>query len=1419
MTEAEGKCREVDESLGDLIDGIADDAMLDHLASCERCRDVRYEAEQLSLLVADAAGDYRFPEQLAERLQRAVDAKPARASKRPWSAALERVSRSTRPGPANAEQPAERTDAPQPARPAPTPSHTARPSARWAWLSLAAAVGLGVLWLAGRREPGEAAPAARTTPRAAGAWQGQVADVERALGSPTGLVQCARGTQVCQPMGPGDVAHAGMRLETDGLTRARIQLADGSTLALDRSSRFELDPSERRRGRLLAGSVVAEIEPQTDAPAASPAAPAAGSGTAAGGAPGATPKEPSAGAPAVRAIFDVPFGRAEVLGTKFSLRTSDDGTRVEVSRGSVKLIEDEQGRFAFVNAGEAAVLVAGAAPRVEASADLSSALEWSTSAFEPQPEASHGALGSLVAKRPSDGRELADAVRLASHDVKVRIVDNVARTEIEEVFENGTDEVLEGIYRFPLPPGAQLERLALEVDGRLEEGLFVERERAAAIWRGAVVNAGGKKPPPSDDIVWVPGPWRDPALLEWQRGSRFELRIFPIPKRGARRVVLAYTELLAPSEGQRHYVYPLPSDPRGSTTVARFGIEVQVRGHDVARPVTASGYALTPLSGSPEVARLGFDERSFVPHGDLTLAYSLAGDGELRATAYQPDAAPDQPALTAAKASSASAPAERSDREALPADAPFVSIALRPTLPRRTRYEAIDYVLVADTSRSMFGESYRQATRVVERLVAELDRSARVTVLGCDSTCQALPGGFVAPGAPAAEAARRFLEGIEPEGASDLALAVERAAALRPRPRRDAPAARALRVIYVGDGTPTVGPIHPALLESAIANALPPGASLNAIAIGSDADRGALRVATRAGGGTTISFAPGVSVDDVVYAVLGSSYGQTLTDARLELPEGFVQVLPKKLGSVAAGAEQVIVARMTRPRVAGTVVLHGQLAGEPFERRYSLNVSAQPGEANAFVPRLYASVAIAELEASLDESSKQRSIELSTRYGVASRYTSLLVLESPAMFSAFGLSDRREAPSWSGEVEASRGESSAEEPSEPIQSLAPEGAASPGSGSAAKGARSTSPLAASPNDAADSLGREPESAAERAEIDAAEPDSALRERPLAPEQRLVPMRRIWERVGKIEAPPAELTAATEQRRQSLVRLVEEQSESRTALRNLYVASFLAGDLDAAGRAAERWAAKDPLDVEALTARADVAAQRGDRELSIRMLGSVVDMNPADYKAQWRLARLHRWAGQPERGCRHALAVAQLRSNDAQLVSDGIGCARDAGDDRSADMLLSALGANVRGEVERLSRKRRSSDELTGDFRVVATWQGAADDLDIVILHPEGYRVSWLGAPTRAVITASDVLGLSREGLGLRGAAPGQYAIELVRSSLTKGAVRGSLRVQAPGSERNVPFVLEGERLRVATVTLERKSRLVPLERHGDPRWE
>jgi hypothetical protein len=64
---------------------------------------------------------------------------------------------------------------------------------------------------------------------------------------------------------------------------------------------------------------------------------------------------------------------------------------------------------------------------------------------------------------------------------------------------------------------------------------------------------------------------------------------------------------------------------------------------------------------------------------------------------------------------------------------------------------------------------------------------------------------------------------------------------------------------------------------------------------------------------------------------------------------------------------------------------------------------------------------------------------------------------------------------------------------------------------------------------------------------------------------------------------------------------------------------------------------------------------------------------------------------------------------------------------------------------------------------------------------------------------------------LRGGQPGQYALELVRSSEERGPVRGEVELLVGQSKRRVPFVLEGERVRFATAQIRMHSRLVPAD--------
>jgi tetratricopeptide (TPR) repeat protein len=1352
MTNQEKRAR-VEEHLAEILDGEAPAELYDLVAESDECRDLRYDAERAAELVRDAGSDYVLPSDLEERVFGALDASANAAPPvPPPTEAMPLLDPMIGP-------------AAIPTRPAPVVPLLSPRQLLVAGGGLLG--GLAVLAMAAAAVIVFRVAKPRIWPGPAEGWSGTV---EHVAGQGKGLELCDGSGKRCQALSRGGRVRPGSLVKTDERTRAQLKLQDGTELFLDRSTRLALSTARAREARLESGMIVADVARNA--------------------------KE--------RARFELPVGSLEVLGTKFALRTTEDSASVDVSRGEVRL-KDSAGRAVSVRAGEEGLLRAGQAPYATSTVALGESLAWSDSALESRDqEVTTRGLGELRSKKPGEQQERENAVTLTSHAVKVRISGAVARTEVDEVFANHTSEVLEGIYRFPLPPDAKLERLALEVDGKLEEGAFVDRDRAAAIWRGAIVNAAPQlKPQMRDEIIWVPGPWRDPALLEWQRGGRFELRIYPIPKQGSRRVVLAYTQNVQPTGGVRRYTYPLAYDPSGSTRVADFKVDIEVRGHDEKIGVRSRGYELVRGEAGPGVGKLTFAQQGFSPSGDLGLEYGLPERGsELTAWAFQPATDPKN-------------------------SAPYVALALRPKLPRAEEGERRAYALVVDSSRSMFGESYRRATAVAGRVVGELGPEDRFTALACDTTCRTLGGGMREPGPEAAEETRRWLAGIVPEGASDLAEAIRSAASAA-----QSESGRALRLVYIGDGTPTVGPIRPGYLTRAVETALPRERGMViAVGVGVDSDLDSLRAVARGGGGVVLPYTPGETTAEAAYAVLGASYGHALRDVRVKLPEGLVEAAPEKVDTIPAGSESIVVARMTRPEVEGVVVVEGKVGSQPFEQRYPVKVAASTSPGNAFVPRLYAATRIADLEQKPDADAKKQAIELSTAFNVASRHTSLLVLESQAMLNAFGLDNRRKAPEWTGEETADSSESKgevamADKDEERDDAHMRLGAGAMRPGAAGGGLGGLPPVAKKKRSLDyDAFGDMAAASAPTA-APAPQPQSAPAAEAKAPartkagppvvvsevepprdsRRTWIPMRRVWDRVGDINTARNQPKAASADAIAQAERDASQNENRRGAVKKLYTLYAMSGDLERARSLAERWSEKEPLDPEALTARADMAARAGDRETAIRILGSVVDVRPGDVKAQQRLARLYRWSGQPVLGCHHSLAIAQLGSKDSELLADAVRCARETGLGIVGEDLLSAAETATRSRAEQLLKATPTEAKLLGDLRLEASWN-SGPDLDLGLIDPDGNRISWLGAPTRAVISATSVTSPVSEGLGLRGAKPGEYLVEIVRTTDT-GPVSGTLKITAANTTRTVPFTLDGTRTVVGLVTIRMEPRLV-----------
>lgn len=1314
----------------------------------------------------------------------------------------------------------------------------------------AVAAGSAGWYIKGKAVEGPAA-ASSAAPVVDGPWAGTVTSVARAASDKTGGLEACEASGACTSLAAGAEIKAGTKLRTDARTRAFVKLADGTQLALDRGTELELLGGEKRAARVVAGTVVAEISelPQPE-----------GSGAKA---------EP------LPARFELGSATATVLAAKLSMTATKDHASIEVARGSAKLRAD--GRESEVRAGEEATLAAGRSLEIAASTTIADVMEWSDRTEEEVDGPSLRGVGELRAKKPGQTQEKDKAVRLTKHAVKTRIVDVIARTEIDETFTNDTDEELEGIYRFPLPPGAQIERLALEVDGKLMEGAFVDRDKGAAIWRGVIQNAAPKAPRPREEIIWVPGPWRDPALLEWQRGGRFELRIFPIPKRGSRRVVLTYTQTLEQTAGVRRYTYPLAHDAAGSTTIEDFSFDLQVIGHDKAFGMRTRGYDLVAAQSDGSAERKTMAARAFRPAGDLTLEFALPHrEKQVTAWAYQPTASEvaDQKAKSDAGAK-ALKPEEKEAQELASAvvgdGQPYVALAVRPNLPRWSESREHVHAIVVDSSRSMVGERFARAKKLATAVVREMDRRDKFVMLACDTTCRAMgpdgrataPGvaSATSPGAAAAEQVDRFLGTIEPDGGSDLAGAM-----LGAKASLGTVSGKDVRVIYLGDGTPSVGPTRPKTIEAAVRSVFADSASQSAVvavALGSDADTHALEATARGGGGVMVPYVPGQKVSSAALDVLTAAYGRVLRDVTIELPPGLTMVRPTRLDPIRAGGEAFVVARMSGTQVNGTVRVRGRVANESFEQSYPVELVASQNAGNAFVPRMFAAATIADLERDGTARTKPAIVELSKRFAVASRHTSLIVLESEAMFRAFGLDQAKTPSLFTGEEGAvsTRGENEraiADEQAEGADKkkdaagfgLGLDGVGHGGGGQGrltadmpmpsptssmgpmgAPAAAEPAPMAPPPAKVAGASKPRPMDSFDD-ELGASR--SPARWRP-PPNRRMVPMRRVFDRKAAFEA--TNLLA-----RDNATKLVSIESalsinpDSRDKTKELLALYSMAGRLGEAQELAAKWAGRDALDADALVARAELFARQGDRDRAFRVLGGLADVRPGDKAIQVRLADAHEAMGNAALACRHRITAAELAPTDAKAVATAITCSSAQRLGEVATLLRLDVPETQRAALDRELGKPSTAGNLVGDVQVTATWSGG-EDLDLALIDKDGRRVSWLGAPSKLNVTAKDVASLSTESLGLSALPAGSYVVELTRAASAAPVVGGVVTANnvpaAPTSTRpisgeltfklvnevrKVPFVLVGNRVEVGSVRVFFTSRLVPVDGFGGGGW-
>jgi len=138
-----------------------------------------------------------------------------------------------------------------------------------------------------------------------------------------------------------------------------------------------------------------------------------------------------------------------------------------------------------------------------------------------------GALASRAQNREilTIQNDSADII-LESLTIEVQVVGNIATTSTQMTFYNPNDRVLEGELSFPLAEGQSVFRFAMDVNGKLREGVAVEKQLGRKAFEGVVRQT------------------IDPGLLEATIGNNYKARVYPIPANGRKNILIAYEEEL-----------------------------------------------------------------------------------------------------------------------------------------------------------------------------------------------------------------------------------------------------------------------------------------------------------------------------------------------------------------------------------------------------------------------------------------------------------------------------------------------------------------------------------------------------------------------------------------------------------------------------------------------------------------------------------------------------------------------------------------------------------------------------------------------------------------------------------------------------------------------------------------------------------
>ena len=563
-------------------------------------------------------------------------------------------------------------------------------------------------------------------------------------------------------------------------------------------------------------------------------------------------------------------------------------------------------------------------------------------------------------------------------EVSIRVTGIVARASVRQRFANTAGDCVEGVYVFPLPESAAVDRMRMVAGQRVLEAEIRERVEAKKVYEQA--KAEGRKA----------------ALLEQERPNIFTASVASIGPNEIVEVEIEYQETLRFDEGKFHLRFPMVVAPRydpGSALPDPAAAAALSAGTAAARVLPDPRIVpavLRPQETRVNPVRLQVELETGVRLRRLdssthTVAAAPIGDSAYTVAMAGPAAA-DRDFVLEWEPDLGDRPRPALFTENVDGQIYTVLVMMPPQpaavagarLPRET-------IFIIDTSGSMYGDSIEQARKsllfALERLRPEdlfniIEFNSAMSRLWSESR-RALPGSV--------EEAGRWVSALKANGGTEMLPALRAALEGAGEGGGD----REVRqVVFVTDG----GVANEEELFRYIREHL--GRSrLFTVGIGSAPNSHFMTKAAEFGRGTFTYIGNPSEVEAKMGGLFRKLESPVLTDVRVEWDDASVEAWPAKIPDLYAGEPLVVTAKLSRP--GGGVLVSGERSGERWSERVALRASA----GDSGVDRLWARRKIASLmdrmtEKGADQNAVRCEVtEVALRHHLVSSFTSLVAVD------------------------------------------------------------------------------------------------------------------------------------------------------------------------------------------------------------------------------------------------------------------------------------------------------------------------------------------------------------------------------------------------------------------------------------------